>query len=360
MFRPLKTTLAAILIVLGLHSASAQQVTEQEPAATQTASVGSSGQQKQSFFAGLEFSSIGTFDSVNIVGKDGSNSGDILEVDGTWNCSWFVEFKGDETQTGVQSFRYEKSCFNPAPSFDNVSPVDQRGQSGTSIKDENSDFAKLQSNIAPIQSFPEFKLNLIEEYFTTEVTINDNVTQQLYYIPYGTDQENVTLSPGETYVFEVNLEEIMYSYQINDTFKASAFDLVYQKPILVNYAYDASTDAQNIFMPLFEAKGVFVEAFFDDIPFVYNGRLSIHLGYGKSTEGIMTIKNIPTSSGTRQDSYGITVDKYLLDIVGRWDNFYISAYLNILEMNTVSLVEQQESSLISLDSIIKLSASYGF
>jgi len=356
MLRSLKIPLATILIVFGLQTASAQQATEQETAATQI----SSGKQKQIFFGGFEFSSIGTFDDVNIVGKDGSNSGDILQVDGTWNCSWFVEFKGDETQTGVQSFRYEKSCFNAAPNFDNVSPVDQRGQSSDSIQNQNIDFAKLQSNIAPIQSLPEFKLNIIEEYFTTEVKVKEGVTQQLYYIPYGTDQDSVALTAGEKYIFEVNLEEVMYSYQINETFKVSAFDMVYQKPILVNYSYDSSTDVQNIFMPRFEAKGFFAEAFFDEIPFVYNGTLSIHLGYGYSSQGKVTIKNIPTSTGSRENSYDISVNKYLLDLVGRWDNLYVSAYLNILEMNTLSLVEQQDSSLISLDSIIKLSVSYGF
>lgn len=352
----LKQALTVIFIVICAQSTSAQQAAEEQAAPVQTTSKS----QEQSFFVGIEFSSIGTFDDVDVVGKEGSNSGDILEVDGAWNCSWFAEFKGDEKQSGVQTFRYEKSCINAAPSFDNVSPVDERGRSSDSIKNQSVDFVKLQSNIAPIQSFPEFKLNIIEEYFTTEVKIKEGTSQQLYYIPYGSDQTAIALNTGETYVFEVNLEEVMYSYQINDILKVSIFDLVYQKPILVNYSYDATTDSQSIFMPLFQAKGVFAEAQFKEIPFIYDGMLSIHLGYGSSSEGTATIQNIPTDSGIRDKSYDISVNKYLLDIVGQWDDLFISAYLSILEMNTKGSIENQESSLISLDGIMKLSVSYGF
>ncbi len=215
---------------------------------------------------------------------------------------------------------------------------------------------KFRTDIAPLYKIPEILFWFNEEILKTSVTVKDDSSgREVYYIPYDSDQDTTLLETSTVYYFEVNLEEIMVGYNTKigeNFFRVGYYDVVYQKPILLQNTSAATNKDLNIYMPKFTASGFVIEAT-PFLKFSTKGlNWQLNAGYCQAT-GKMKIQGIENSSidGLDVDEYDIEFSKYFFKLDLDWSSRIILSLSTEVIKIDLKEGDLQETKMISLDAI---------
>ena len=316
---------------------------------------------------GVKFNHLGSFDDVTTVNSEsGTNSGDVLEVDGEYSYSYFIELKGDPKQAGFQTLRYESSLENAGDDFNQVSPLNSRGEAADSISEKRSAFQSLNTDLAPIYGYPQILAWINEERFVSKVRIKSLASNEnLYYIPLDSRDNAIPLTEGEEYYFEVKLEEVMIGYRseiIGIPVRVGLFDMVYQKPVLIENQDQTEGNTNNIYAPRFEVQGWQIET----MPLLqgtfFNVDTSLEVTYGQSTHGRMHWRHVSDIEANTSEnvSNDVNVYKWMFKLDLDWKSaFQLTASTKGLLIRLENL-DTKEDYTISLDAINSISLLYKF
>lgn len=303
---------------------------------------------------------LGSYDDVNITYARSSENvaGEVIAADGTAKGSCYLEALGDKTQAGVQRFRYETEfgSFDPSEAVQ-VNPLDPRGQSSSGLEKKKVQLQRLSTDLAPFYQFPNLVVLLREEFFNTQVQIKDSYASEIQYLPYADNTEATSLISGTTYWIDIHLEELALAYDTHlfgFPARFSYFDLVYQKPVLVQNA-EGSLRPYDLYHPKFVISGVMLQV--SQIPLPWVPGVTLDMGYGASSEGVMQLSD-PLSDSPLDEETIVEMTRTEVGVhwqyAQSWELTYRGEYM------WISLVDEatQEESLISLDAINYLSLTY--
>ncbi len=310
---------------------------------------------------------LGSFDNVTAINSEsGSNSGDVLSVDGEFKFSYFFELTGDKNKAGFQSIRYESSLENAGDDIDKVNPLNQRGEAADSISKKRKALQSLNSDIAPIQGFPEFLVWVNEARFVSEVELKSlGSGQSMYYIPLNELENPTQLSSGTKYYLEVRLEEVIMGYS-KEIFGIPArigiFDMVYQKPVLFANPDNTTGNLYNIYVPRFEAQGWQIEMLpLFEVSF-FDVNTAVFFTYGQSYSGKMNWRHVTDISAntSTDESFDISVYKWKLKLELDWKSALRLEASTKIMLITLDNYNPEDNYTISLDAINTVSLVFQF
>ena len=236
---------------------------------------------------------IGSYDDVYVLNNIENVTGEVLSIDGRPVGACYTEVFLSKKIGGIQSFRYEVN-YNPLEEINEtqrVNPFDKRGESSakSNFEDKKATIQRLSSDIAPFGLIPELVISFREDYFHSMIRIKSD--KLIKYIPFDNSTSSINLKSNTDYFVDIVLEEINISWDFpffKNPSRISYFDLVYQKPVLLDNTNNSDTYDYDLYSPKFFILGVQ----FDILSIPILDPFDVKISYGSSLgNSYMIMKN---------------------------------------------------------------------